>query len=416
MSAHSLFAHGLLQCSTNSVAIAAMPSQPALFPSVIQELYYCENPGCFRGFETPKGRNSHMQNANSCKGYKAFMKQREVQLHDLPANPDDYMRPRMFGEEPLEEDTPVDTAGAEADDDDNDDEGEGRAAMLRAYIESLPEDTELFMLDEPSVGLGEAGPGPSTRAHMFNSILGARPRNLYEDVEDDLPVDEHPNTVDGTPRLKSTLRDHYEALFGQRDDDAMDTTTNADDHLYPHWAGRIDWEIARWMVKDGIGHGSFDRLLAIEGVCILLLFTAKTDRLQVRDKLGLSYSSTAEMHRIVDDLPCRAGQWQVRSLTFHDRQNEEFVFRYRDIVGAIKSLWSDPDLQDQLVFAPKRVWRDKERHERVYSEMWTGKWWWKIQVRQHCSYHSICTDIFLRAYYLTGTALHPSSSPRTRRS
>ncbi|KIY60792.1 hypothetical protein CYLTODRAFT_363715, partial [Cylindrobasidium torrendii FP15055 ss-10] len=81
----------------------------------------------------------------------------------------------------------------------------------------------------------------------------------------------------------------------------------ADDDLYFPFASKLDWEVARWMVTEGIGHGSFNRLLKIEGV---------------RERLGLSYNNTRGLHQHVDDIPRRAGRWHTKKITFPDRPNE----------------------------------------------------------------------------------------------
>lgn len=83
----------------------------------------------------------------------------------------------------------------------------------------------------------------------------------------------------------------------------------------------------------------------------------------------------------MDGIPERAGDWQTRTLSFKDRPNDEFTLRFRDPVDAIKSLWCDPDLSPHMVYAPSKVYADKEQNNRIYTEMWTGQWWHVLQVR-----------------------------------
>ncbi|KIY61056.1 hypothetical protein CYLTODRAFT_316662, partial [Cylindrobasidium torrendii FP15055 ss-10] len=143
-------------------------------------------------------------------------------------------------------------------------------------------------------------------------------------------------------------------------DDAMDGSGAPDDaSLYHPFASKLDWEIARWMVQDGIGHSSFNRLLNIEGV---------------RERLGLSYAHAAGMHQKLDEIPLRAGQWHVRHLTFPDREDEPFTFRFRDVLEAVKALWGDPNLADRIVYKPTRMFTDKAKKNRIVNEMWTGEW------------------------------------------
>jgi Plavaka transposase len=104
---------------------------------------------------------------------------------------------------------------------------------------------------------------------------------------------------------------------------------------------------------------------------------------QVRQKLGLSFRNTRALHKIIDDIPHRAGKWQTKHLSFKDRPAEKHVVRFRDVIEAIRCLWGDPALSESMVYIPKKVYSDVSRSNRVYSEMWTGSWWHVIQVCNH---------------------------------
>jgi hypothetical protein len=49
----------------------------------------------------------------------------------------------------------------------------------------------------------------------------------------------------------------------------------------------------------------------------------------------------------------------------------------RDIIGVIRELLENSTYGNNLVFVPCREWSGAERK---YGEMWTGEWWWKVQV------------------------------------
>jgi hypothetical protein len=53
----------------------------------------------------------------------------------------------------------------------------------------------------------------------------------------------------------------------------------------------------------------------------------------------------------------------------------------RDPVECIKELMGNPALKKYMKYAPERVYEDDEGTNRVFDEMWTGDWWWNIQVR-----------------------------------
>ncbi|KAJ6540166.1 hypothetical protein DFH09DRAFT_1249545 [Mycena vulgaris] len=132
------------------------------------------------------------------------------------------------------------------------------------------------------------------------------------------------------------------------------------------FASELDWRIAEWVIKDGPGHKAFDRLLAIPGV---------------REKLGLSYTNIRALHQIVDDIPDHAGAWTSKTLSFPDRPAEKYLIRYRDPLTAIETLLGNPAYAKDVVYVPKKVFSDTDRDNRVYNEMWTGRWWTGVQTK-----------------------------------
>jgi hypothetical protein len=59
---------------------------------------------------------------------------------------------------------------------------------------------------------------------------------------------------------------------------------------------------------------------------------------------------------------------------------EEVELWRRDPVECVRQLMGNPAFRDHLVYAPQRVYADKQAQERIYDEMWTGDWWWQTQV------------------------------------
>lgn len=53
----------------------------------------------------------------------------------------------------------------------------------------------------------------------------------------------------------------------------------------------------------------------------------------------------------------------------------------RNPVDVVTELISRPEFAKTMHYAPERVYRDSDCNNRVYDEMWTGDWWWDIQVR-----------------------------------
>ena len=53
----------------------------------------------------------------------------------------------------------------------------------------------------------------------------------------------------------------------------------------------------------------------------------------------------------------------------------------RDALEVVASLISNPVFKNEIAYQPEKVYRDKNGKIRVYDEMWTGDWWWDMQVR-----------------------------------
>lgn len=99
------------------------------------------------------------------------------------------------------------------------------------------------------------------------------------------------------------------------------------------------------------------------------------------EKLGLSYHNIRGLHQKLDAMPERAGIWKTTKLSFNERPNESFTLRYRDPIEAVKSLWKDPQLSPEMVFAGRKIFSDKTLKNRIFTEMYTAKWWHVLQVR-----------------------------------
>lgn len=98
------------------------------------------------------------------------------------------------------------------------------------------------------------------------------------------------------------------------------------------------------------------------------------------EKLGLSYHNIRGLHQKVDSIPERSGIWQTKHLSFNDKPDEKYTIRFRNPIDAIKSLWKDPELSPTMVFCPGKAYSDTEKKNRIFSEMWTSKWWHVCQV------------------------------------
>jgi len=100
--------------------------------------------------------------------------------------------------------------------------------------------------------------------------------------------------------------------------------------------------------------------------------------LQVFKSLGLSFKSSNELNKIIDDqLPGRP-RFERHEIMV---ANEVCEVYFRDVIACIKALYGDPDFAQYLVFLPEKHYVDEGKTQRMYHDMHTGKWWWSTQVR-----------------------------------
>ncbi|KDQ58820.1 hypothetical protein JAAARDRAFT_94675, partial [Jaapia argillacea MUCL 33604] len=103
---------------------------------------------------------------------------------------------------------------------------------------------------------------------------------FMEDDQDERVIVEHP-TAGKVLQVDKTLHDKWRRHFGERlekgmdqdGDVAMDSDEDSvangevEGDVFMPFASELDWRIAQWAIQESPGKGSFDRLLAIPGVC-----------------------------------------------------------------------------------------------------------------------------------------------------
>ena len=99
----------------------------------------------------------------------------------------------------------------------------------------------------------------------------------------------------------------------------------------------------------------------------------------MKDKLGLSFKNIRSLHKTLDTIPSRA-KWDSAYISFSDTHKEKHLIQYRNPIDAIKSLFGNPAHANIMVYRPQKVFSSQDKGNRIYDEMWTGKWWNAIQV------------------------------------
>ncbi|KAH9069673.1 hypothetical protein EDB83DRAFT_2314068 [Lactarius deliciosus] len=131
--------------------------------------------------------------------------------------------------------------------------------------------------------------------------------------------------------------------------------------IWAPFRSQCDWEFAHWAKMRGPTSSAVAALLAVP---------------QLVDRLELSYRNTRELDAIIDqELPGRP-PFKCWDLLIG---GETLHLYYRDIIQCLRSLFGDPELARDMVFAPERHYTERDRTCRVYSDMHTGDWWWAVQ-------------------------------------
>ena len=155
----------------------------------------------------------------------------------------------------------------------------------------------------------------------------------------------------------------------------------------PNWApfhSQCDWEVAFWAKMRGPTSSAMSELLAIPEVCPPLFpcYHVTNVSRKVIEKLGLSYQTTKQLNDIIDNnLPQLHGPPPFQCKEF-SIGHERLQFFFRDTIQCIRSIYGNPSFMQDLVFAPEQHYADNTRTSRVINEMYTGDWWWNVQVRR----------------------------------
>jgi len=223
-------------------------------------------PVCHKIFPTSKDRNIHLKRAVLCRHWG---KGNSYTVHD-PVSVDE------------SNDMEEGAASDEGEHDPNEDEDEALDDIGQSWLEQDLDDLFFIDQEEIEVEIGEAGPGPSTRASR------ARQKTFHQTLEEEDDTRECDAFDDAAHviRIQPSLHDQWKKLFSSemKDDEATKGYSSIGDgvnpfapsasgvNLFAPFASEMDWRVARWAVQEGIGHGSFDRLMSIPGVCLCVIF------------------------------------------------------------------------------------------------------------------------------------------------
>ena len=93
--------------------------------------------------------------------------------------------------------------------------------------------------------------------------------------------------------------------------------------------------------------------------------------------------------KAIDDLP-RSTEWSLKivevvgDIVSADGKplTKEVELWMRNPLDCIRELMANLNFADVVTFEPQKVFDDEAGWERWFDEMWTGGWWWEVQVSQ----------------------------------
>lgn len=109
--------------------------------------------------------------------------------------------------------------------------------------------------------------------------------------------------------------------------------------------------------------------------------------LQIRNQLGLSFHNNRSFLQKIDSLPT-GPKWSCERVKVRGNARgvggefvmEEVELWKRDPVECVRELLGNPTFREHITYTPERVFADGMASQRIYDEMWTGDWWWDMQV------------------------------------
>lgn len=91
----------------------------------------------------------------------------------------------------------------------------------------------------------------------------------------------------------------------------------------------------------------------------------------------MSYTGSSGLDKKIDTLPTFCPKFRQEKVTV---EGETFEVFYRNILECIAEIYGRHALAPHLKFRPERHYVDADMTTRIYSDVFTGKWWWEVQV------------------------------------
>jgi hypothetical protein len=107
----------------------------------------------------------------------------------------------------------------------------------------------------------------------------------------------------------------------------------------------------------------------------------------------LPWKTVDQFNNDIDSLP-HGPDWHCRTIRVEgDNGTEVLDLWMRDVVEVIKMLIGDPRFAEHIRYAPEKHFTSATHETRVYDEMWSADWWWRIQVSIEHSIKNLTYEI-----------------------
>ena len=97
----------------------------------------------------------------------------------------------------------------------------------------------------------------------------------------------------------------------------------------------------------------------------------------------LSFHNADEWYTKLNSIPCGLPieNWKTATVSVPSSITgtvpQPYAVQYQNIENVTRFLLGHTPFKDNLTYSPIRLWNDSD--SRVYTEMWTGDWWWEMQ-------------------------------------
>ncbi|TFK96266.1 hypothetical protein BDV98DRAFT_608376 [Pterulicium gracile] len=197
-----------------------------------------------------------------------------------------------------------------------------------------------------------AYPGEGLQSNQASGIPAAPSSPTYDTGESEIELVESSDSEREEPSAPTNTFRAYKATFG-----------NPAENIYHPYRSKLDWDLANWANRHNPGSNALLELLAIPGVV---------------EKLDVSYSSSREMNKIVNESLPDPAKFLREEVGVKGAKSDVYL---RELAEYLGELFGKPGFAPYLRTAPEKHYKDETMSERVYHDTNTATFWWNAQIK-----------------------------------